>query len=157
MQYILTIIFALSTQLLAAQVHYEYPPQHKGDTTVYRYKYALPDSLLACESCVPDLRTIRLDAIECVNIVTDASEDIQLESGCYDNLINQGSTQAEISFRLPDAPQDGQLCRLVFHNAITDLTITTSGGSILLHSAATTSTVLTFKYFTEITTWKRIQ
>lgn len=157
MKAILLFFFALSAYCLSAQIHIEYPSQRLGDTSVFSYRFDLTDSLLNCPTCLPTLKAIRANVVECVTVVTSTAEDIQLTSACFDNYIDQGSTQDETTFRLPASPVNGQICRLVFGNAVTDLSLANSGGSLLLHSSATSTSVFTYKYISAASAWKRIQ
>jgi hypothetical protein len=143
MKAILVLAIVAIAHFAAAQVHMEFPPQHKGDTTVYAYPYNLVDSILRCDSCFLDLRTVRKNVVECATEVTSSSSPVQLTATCFDNLINQGITPMSCTFMLPESPVNGQICRLVFNNAVTTMVIADS--------------VFTYKFYTEASTWKRIQ
>jgi len=139
----------------SAQIHIQLPAQHLGDTTVLANRYNLSDSLLRCDSCFVDLRTIRKNVKECYSEITETASPIQLASACADNYINQGSTQTACSFYLPDDPVSGQICRMVFENAVTTLNIATGTGSTIITTSATSSSVFVYKYYASA--WKRIQ
>lgn len=86
-----------------------------------------------------------------------ATGTVTLTNAKQNNLINSGGTQASQTFNLPATPVDGQVCRLVFNNIVTTLTIS-GNGTTLSGTAATTAavgTALVYRYYASATKWIR--
>ena len=156
MKYLIVILLGLISQISSAQVRTQFVPQNLGDFTLMANRYNLISAILSCDSCFVDVRTMRSSGTECASNIIETASPMQLDATCWDNLINQGSTQSTFVFKLPASPVNGQLCRLVFHNAVTTLGITDAGGSSLYSGSATSSSVFTYKYYSAASTWKRI-
>lgn len=100
---------------------------------------------------IPDVGTVRLlQKSETYNTITSTSSPQVLEDG--DNLLNQGGTQATFTFNLPASPIDGELCLLTFNNAVTVLTISGNGNSVVgsLPTTAAIASHFEFKFYTGI-------
>lgn len=87
--------------------------------------------------------------IETYSTITSTSSPQTLSSTIADNLINQGSTQAMFTFKLPASPIDGQISKLTFANAVTALTIDGNGTTVsgTLPTTASISTHIIFKNY----------
>lgn len=90
------------------------------------------------------------DNTERYNTVTSTTSPVTLSSTIADNLINQGSTQATFTFRLPASPVDGQISKATFANAVTVLTIDGNGTTVTgtLPTTVNTGTQIVFKNYT---------
>ena len=103
-----------------------------------------------------DLRIQRFSEPGLYTNVT-ATGTVTLTNAHQINLINSGGTQASQTFNLPATPVDGQVCRLVFNNIVTTLTIS-GNGTTLSGTAATTAavgTALVYRYYATATKWIR--
>jgi hypothetical protein len=87
---------------------------------------------------------------ELYNTVTSTTSPVTLSSTIADNLINQGSTQATFTFRLPASPVDGQIAKATFANAVTALTIDGNGTTVTgtLPTTAAVGQQIVFKNYT---------
>lgn len=93
------------------------------------------------------------------NNITGTTSPITLSSNRRDNLVNQGSTQSSFTFNLPASPPDGFVCKVVFANAVTTLTISGNGNTVLgtAPTSASIGTALEYKYYSSASAWVRIQ
>ena len=115
-------------------------------------------SILANNRSIPDIFTVRENAIENYNTITSTSSPLNLNGLAPDYLIAQGGTQATFTFSLPATPDDGEICKLTFSTAVTTLTITAQGGITILGTAATTAAIgtqLEYKFYSTISAWIR--
>ena len=125
---------------------------------VYTADYS--SSILANNSSIPDIFTVRENAIENYSTITSTTSPVNLNGVPPDYLIAQGSTQATFTFSLPASPVNGEVCKLTFANAVTTLTITAQGGITMLGTAPTTAVIgtqLEYKYYHTITSWIRVK
>jgi len=125
---------------------------------VYTADYSA--NILANNSSIPDIFTVRENAIENYSTITSTTSPVNLNGVPPDYLINQGSTQATFTFSLPASPVNGEVCKLTFANAVTTLTITAQGGITILGAAPTTAAIgtqLEYKYYHTITSWIRVK
>lgn len=125
---------------------------------VYAADYSA--TILTNNRSIPDIFTVRQNAIENYSVITSTTSPVNLNGTAPDYLISQGATQATFTFSLPATPDDGEICKLTFHNIVTALTITAQGGISILGTAATTAAVgtqLEYKYYTSISAWIRVK
>lgn len=125
---------------------------------VYTADYS--SNILANNFSIPDIFTVRENAIENYSTITSTTSPVNLNGVPPDYLINQGSTQATFTFSLPASPVNGEVCKLTFANAVTTLTITAQGGITMLGTAPTTAAIgtqLEYKYYHTITSWIRVK
>jgi len=128
------------------------------DGLIYAADYSA--SILANNNSIPDIFTVRENAIENYNTVTSTTSPFNLNGLAPDYLIAQGGTQATFTFSLPATPDNGEICKLTFSTAVTALTITAQGGVTILGTTATTAAIgtqLVYKYYSTISAWIRIQ
>lgn len=92
------------------------------------------------------------------NYLSSTTSPIDLSEGIVDNFINQGGTQSTFTFKLPANPIDGQVSTLTFNNAVTTLTISGNGHTILgtNPTSAAVGSVYSFKFYGKIDSWFRI-
>lgn len=129
-----------------------------GSGMVYAADYS--NSILANNRSIPDIFTVRQNAIENYSVISSTTSPVNLNGTAPDYLISQGATQATFTFSLPATPDDGEVCKLTFHNIVTTLTITAQGGISILGTAATTAAVgtqLEYKYYTSVSAWIRVK
>ena len=90
------------------------------------------------------------DNTERYNTITSTTSPVTLSSTIADNLINQGSTQATFTFRLPASPVNGQISKATFANAVTVLTIDGNGTTVTgtLPTTVNTGQQIIFKNYT---------
>ena len=90
-------------------------------------------------------------------VITSTSNPQGLFAG--DFLVNQGGTQSAFTFNLTASPKDGELISVSFNNAITSLTISGNGHSVL-GAAVTTAAIgdhFEYKYYATASAWIRIK
>lgn len=68
---------------------------------------------------------------EAYNEITSTSSPQNLSNTYTDNLINQGGTQATFTLVFPGSPEDGQILKLTYNNAISTLTLDGNGNTIV--------------------------
>lgn len=129
-----------------------------GTGTSARFAYGQVNSTTypSATRLYDDLRIHQSRSMAMATNVT-ATGTVTLTNVSVNNLINSGSTQATQTFNLPVTPVDGQLCRLVFNNIVTTLTIS-GNGTTLSGTAATTAAVgtrLEYRYYAAATKWIR--
>lgn len=132
-----------------------------GVSTGLVYAADYSTNILANNNSIPDIFTVRENAVENYSVITSTTSPVNLNGVPPDYLINQGSTQATFTFSLPASPVNGEVCKLTFNNAVTVLTITAQGGVTISGLAAPTSaaigTQLEYKYYHTITSWIRVK
>lgn len=87
------------------------------------------------------------------NYLTPTSgQTVAMSTSTSNNIINPAGTLAALTVTLPASPVDGQVCRVLFTQTITALTLTGCTPAITTANAGTT---LTFRYRTASATWFR--
>jgi len=81
-----------------------------------------------------------------------AGQTVALSATTSNNIINPAGTLATLTVTLPISPVDGQVCRVLFTQTITTLTLTGCTPAITTVNAGTT---LTFRYRVASSTWFR--
>ncbi len=135
--------FELKSGLTGQSVRFAYG---QVNSTTYPSATRLYDDLRLHQITEPGLYT---------NVT--ATGTVTLTNARQLNLINSGGTQATQTFNLPANPVDGQVCRLVFNNIVTTLTIS-GNGTTLSGTAATTAavgTALVYRYYATASKWIR--
>lgn len=89
------------------------------------------------------------------NRITSTSSPQTLSNAINSNLIDQAGTQASFTFNLPATPEPDQIAEITFTNAVTTLTISGNGTTIIgaTPTTAVAGSYFKWKYFEAAAAW----
>lgn len=89
--------------------------------------------------------------------INSTSSPQNLSNTYSDNYINQGGTQATFTLVFPASPEDGQILKITYNNAISSLTLDGNGNTIVgtTVTTAVAGTQRIFKFYAGDSVWIR--